>query len=98
MAENCIYDIAPRAPYIVLGSLVTPQANYLVVAECGQTLEQVEADLRDRIQSRTDGRLSDKEIGRRQQARETGDALMRQRDEAKRATEAQEGEWQWLWN
>jgi hypothetical protein len=43
-AENCTYQLSEASdPYYVLGSRVTPQSNSLVIAECGQTNDEVSA-------------------------------------------------------
>ena len=100
-SENCLYQLSgPAAPYYVLGSSVTPQSNYLVVDRCDKSAEDVRADLvapaRERAKAVLDARQHD-EV-RAKQVQEQGDALMRRRDEAMRASaEERPHWWSWIW-
>ncbi len=43
--DACIYNLVePEKPYLLLGHLVTPQADIIGVAECGKTLDEVKAE------------------------------------------------------
>ena len=57
-AESCTYQLSePGEPRRVLGSLVTPQSDSLVVAECGQTDEEVRAAIEAEKKAREQARL-----------------------------------------
>lgn len=80
-AENCLFQISPaEAPYQVLGTPVTPQSNYLVVADCTKTISEVHADLVTISRERARAMAEAEERAKR--ARAEGDELIRMRDRA----------------
>lgn len=98
--ENCLYALANADdPYYVLGSLVTPQSNFLVVDRCGKTIDEVRADLvapaRERERERAEA------VVRAQEMRVEGDRLERARQQQRTAdAESQDGLrdwWDWIW-
>jgi hypothetical protein len=98
--ENCIHQLSEPEPYYVLGSLVTPQSNYVVVDHCTKSADEVRAELvapaRERMSATLNERGND-EIDA-QQARKVGDELMQARDEAKKAANAERHWWSWMWD
>lgn len=82
--ENCLFQLtAPKAPYYVLGTRVTPQSNYLVTDDCEKTTEEVRDEMLSSEVKREPPSSHAVELHR--QARLQGDALIRRRDEAAKA-------------
>lgn len=58
-SERCIFELSPpEEPYYLLGSLVRPQSNYLAVADCDKTLDEVKEDIAQRAQARARSRAA----------------------------------------
>jgi hypothetical protein len=72
--ENCLYQLSDPAAEYVLGSLVTPQSNYLVVARCGKTIDEVKADLAAPARERAKA-AADAQALRVERARAAAEAL-----------------------
>ena len=43
--DLCVFDLDPPEPHYVMGTLVTPQSNDLVTADCDKTVDEVRADI-----------------------------------------------------
>jgi hypothetical protein len=97
-SENCLFQLSPPEESVVLGSSVTPQANYLVVDTCGKSAEVIRAELLSPAQKQALAALEERE--RVMRIREEGDRLTRLRDESRKAAAKQEAEggwFSWLW-
>ncbi len=105
--EYCLFNLSePGAPYYVLGSLVTPQSNYVVIDLCTKSADEVRADLIAPAHERAKATLQRREAdeARAQQVREESDKLWRERAEEmknadeKKNFEARQHWWSRFWN
>jgi hypothetical protein len=99
--ENCIFEISPpEEPYYVLGSRVVPQSNYLVVADCSKTAEEVRAGLLASARERAGAAaaVAAEAEARERRARAEGEALERARRQAREAAAEDEGMLPRWWN
>jgi hypothetical protein len=53
---KCVYDLAPKEPYSVLGTLVVPQSSSVAVMDCGKSLDEVKAELARQAKVRVETR------------------------------------------
>jgi hypothetical protein len=99
--ENCLYELSgPPPSYVVLGTRVTPQSSYLVVAACNKTTEEVRADLLRSVRERAAAVEADQAERRvRRAASDEAWARMRKAQAAAEAESAsRSGGWfGWLW-
>ena len=84
--------------FLLRGSRVTPQSNYVVIDDCAKTVEQVRSDLLKPAKER-DHALA--EVQKRERhLRAEGERLVRMRDEALKAAQQEKeglrGFWNWL--